>query len=184
MTHTSSLRFAKPESRSPAHPRSPPNQPTQSRAQGSSLAERDEKDSLPNRVRTPSNSKRCVGVPWRTWRVRGRKRGSVRLGVERWFERKHSYLRGRVKNYLDRSPFSVGSGPIRPRVRPRGRHAASSAGSCAAVPGAGESIEYRRRHFFGLLHPNQEYAAPSPVASQTFWREFTYQTNRGFSRSP
>ena len=63
--------------------------------------------------------------------MRGRKRGSVRLGVERWFERKPSHLRGEVKNHLDRSQFSVLTRTNRPRVWPRRRLAASSAGSCA-----------------------------------------------------
>ena len=56
------------------------------------------------------------------------------MGVERWFEREHSDLRGRVKNHPDRSNFSVGAGHIRHRVWPRGRRAASSAASCAWVP--------------------------------------------------
>ena len=74
--------------------------------------------------------------------MRGRKRGSVRLGVERWFERKPSHLRGEAKHHLDRGHFSVVTRTNRPRIWPRRRLAASSAGSCAAVPGAGESIEY------------------------------------------
>ena len=32
------------------------------------------------------------------------------MGVERWFEREHSHLRGRVKNHPDRSNFSVDAG--------------------------------------------------------------------------
>ena len=49
----------------------------------------------------------------------GRERGSVWWAVERWFEREHSDLRGEVKNHLDRSEFSLGAGPIRPRVWPQ-----------------------------------------------------------------
>ena len=53
------------------------------------------------------------------------------MGVERWFEREHSDLRGEAKNHLDRSHFSVAAVAIRPRVCPRRRLAASSAVSCA-----------------------------------------------------
>ena len=117
-----------------------------------------------NAPRWGIRGKGCVGVPWRIWRVRGRKRGSVRLGVERWFERKHSHLRGRVNNHPDRSPFLELTRTNRPRIWPRRRLAASSAGSCAAVPGAGESIEYRRRHFFALPWPPN----PSLIACKQF----------------
>ena len=53
------------------------------------------------------------------------------MGVERWFDRKHSHLRGRVKYHLDRSHFSVGAAVTRTRIEARGRIAASSAVSCA-----------------------------------------------------
>jgi hypothetical protein len=57
------------------------------------------------------------------------------VGVERWFEREHSDLRGEAKNLLDRSRISVGAGAIRgairPRIAARGRIAAGSAASCA-----------------------------------------------------
>ena len=53
------------------------------------------------------------------------------MGVGRWFERKHSDLRGEVKNHLDRSRFSVAASTIRPQIEARGGIAASSAGSCA-----------------------------------------------------
>ena len=85
------------------------------------------------------------------------------MAVERWFERKHSDLRGRVKNLLDRSRISVGSGPIRPRVWPQRRRAASSAGSCA-MEGQGcgrpkKSEEGNSSAFF----TQKGNAAPSPV---------------------
>ena len=41
------------------------------------------------------------------------------MGVERWFERGQSDLRREAKIRLDWSPFSVGAGLIRPRIRPR-----------------------------------------------------------------
>ena len=43
------------------------------------------------------------------------------MGVERWFERKPSHLRGKAKNHLDRSHFSVGAAVNRPRVWPQRR---------------------------------------------------------------
>ena len=53
------------------------------------------------------------------------------MGVERWFERKSSHLRGEAKVHLDRSHFSVGAVATRPQIAARGRIAASSAISCA-----------------------------------------------------
>ena len=41
------------------------------------------------------------------------------MGVERWFERKASDLRGEAKIHLDRSHFSVVTRTNRPRVWPR-----------------------------------------------------------------
>ena len=79
----------------------------------------------------------------------GRKRGSVRWSVERWFERElHSDLRGEAKNHLDRSQISVASEPIRPRVWPRRGIAANSAGSCAM--GARAIVGRRRAKKAGL----------------------------------
>ena len=85
------------------------------------------------------------------------------MGVERWFEREHSDLRGEAKNHLDRSHFSVGAGAIRPRIAARGRRAASSAGSCA-MEGQGcgrpkKSEEGNSSAFF----TQKGNAAPSPV---------------------
>ena len=51
----------------------------------------------------------------------GRERGSVLVGVERWFERTASDLRGRVKNHPDRSNFSAGASSARPRIGPQRR---------------------------------------------------------------
>ena len=53
------------------------------------------------------------------------------MGVERWFERKASDLRGEAKNHLHRSHFSVAASTNRPQIEARGGIAASSAGSCA-----------------------------------------------------
>ena len=63
------------------------------------------------------------------------------MGVERWFERKASHLRGKAKNHLDRSHFSVGAGTNRPRIWPRGGIAASSAASCVMEPGLSRAEE-------------------------------------------
>jgi hypothetical protein len=62
---------------------------------------------------------RCVFVCWRDDDVCIMEWGSVPVGVERWFERKHSDLRGEAKNHLDRSHFSVGTGVTRPRIWPQ-----------------------------------------------------------------
>ena len=71
----------------------------------------------------------------------GRKRGSVRWSVERWFERKPSHLRGEAKNHLDRSHFSVGAVAIRPQISACRGIAASSAASCVMEPGLSRAEE-------------------------------------------
>ena len=52
------------------------------------------------------------------------------MGVERWFERKHSHLRGEANFHVDPSHFSVAAVAVRHRRAARGRIAASSAVSC------------------------------------------------------
>ena len=56
------------------------------------------------------------------------------MGVERWFERKHSDLRAEAKNHLDRSSFSVGAGLTRPRVWPRRATPPAQRRRCAMSP--------------------------------------------------
>ena len=47
------------------------------------------------------------------------------MGVERWFERKASHLRGEAKTHLDRSHFFVAVSTNRPQIAARGRIPAS-----------------------------------------------------------
>ena len=68
------------------------------------------------------------------------------MGVERWFERKASHLRGRVKNHPDRSNFSEGAGLTRPQMAACRGIAASSAASCAMVLRVVDECRCPKRH--------------------------------------
>ena len=64
------------------------------------------------------------------------------MGVEGWFEREHSDLRGEAKYHLDWSIFSVASGPIRLRIGRGAARRQRSAASRAMVP---QSEDFPRR---------------------------------------
>ena len=79
----------------------------------------------------------------------------VECGVERWFEREHSHLRGEAKNHLDRSHFSVGAAVNRPRIWPQRRIAASSAASCAMVLRVVDECRCPKRHLRPSIRPKR-----------------------------
>ena len=83
------------------------------------------------------------------------------MAVERWFEREASDLRGEAKNHLGRSPFSVGSGPIRLRVWPRRRSPPAAPPRWQWVP---QSEDFPRRpKNFPFRDDEKAEEAPSPV---------------------
>ena len=73
------------------------------------------------------------------------------MGPERWFDRKATDLRGRVKNHLVRVHFSVGSDRIRVRASPRRRLSMAAALELRMPGKAGENVEGRRMSFFGIF---------------------------------
>ena len=91
------------------------------------------------------------------------------MGVERWFERKASHLRGEAKNHLDRSHFSVAASTNRPQIAARGRIPASKRrelrNGCQGNRRPKKSEEGRSSTFFTL----NRKCTTSPI-SRDRWR--------------
>ena len=73
------------------------------------------------------------------------------MGVERWFERKASDLRGEAKNHLHRSHFSVGAAVNGPRIWPLRR---SPPAQRRELRNGARAVVARRRVKKAILRPS------------------------------